>query len=46
MFFCGGRTIKEKWRKSRSGGEKNLAAVAGHRHQIFPDLAMSIKKWE
>jgi hypothetical protein len=25
--------------KSQSGGEKNLAAVAGQRRQIFPDLA-------
>ena len=25
--------------KSQSGREKNLAAVAGHCHQIFPDLA-------
>jgi hypothetical protein len=31
--------IKEKWRKSRSGGEKNLATVAGQRQQISPDLA-------
>jgi uncharacterized membrane protein YukC len=31
--------IKEKWQKSQSGGEKNLAAVAGQRHQIFRDLA-------
>jgi len=23
--------MKEKWRKSQSGGEKNLAAVAGQR---------------
>jgi len=32
-------TIKETWLKSRSGGEKNLAAVAGERRQIFSDLA-------
>jgi len=25
--------------KSQSGGEKNLAAVAGQRRQMFPDLA-------
>jgi len=31
--------MEGKWRKSRSGGEKNLAAVAGQRLQIFPDLA-------
>jgi len=32
-------TIKEKWQKSQSGGEKNLAALAGQRRQIFRDLA-------